>query len=377
MKKVLEIAFGLFVGMTLGFLIAGIGVVMFTDTTVAEFIDNMLSSLFDIRRLAVIVVAVVAGVVSVAISVPLHEAGHLLCGLLTGYKFVSFRIFNFTFVRIDGRLRIKRYAVAGTAGQCLLLPPDKSPEQIPTGWYNIGGVLANMLAVAVMLPLLLVEMPPLAAEAVMIFIIVNAFMLLLNGVPMRIGGVGNDGYNMRLLRCSSVSKQGFVSQLRSNAMIQAGVRLKDMPREWFVTEGEIDYGNALEVSLPVMQASILVDEGKNGEALAAFEALNARRESLISLYVNEIKCELVYLMLLAGRKEDAAALLDKELRKYISLYRNVMSSKQRVLCAEALLLDNDREGATAIYDNLYSHSSDYLLQGEVKSDLALMRAMLG
>ncbi|MDE6367400.1 MAG: hypothetical protein K2L33_07440, partial [Muribaculaceae bacterium] len=163
MKKVLELVAGLLVGIILGFLIAGIGVVVFTDTTVAVFIDNMLSSLVDIRLLAAIVVAVVAGVVSFAISVPLHEAGHLLCGLLTGYKFVSFRIFNFTFIRTEGRLKVKRYAVAGTAGQCLLLPPDKSPEQVPTGWYNIGGVLANMLAVAVMLPLLLVEMPPLAA----------------------------------------------------------------------------------------------------------------------------------------------------------------------------------------------------------------------
>lgn len=377
MKKVLELAAGLLVGIILGFLIAGIGVVVFTDTTVAEFIDNMLSTSLDTRLPAAIAVTVVAGVVSFAISVPLHEAGHLLCGLLTGYRFVSFRIFNFTFIRTDGRLKVKRYAVAGTAGQCLLLPPDKSLEQIPTGWYNLGGVLANMLTVAVMIPLLFVDLHPLAVVAVVIFMIVNAFMLLLNGVPMRIGGIGNDGYNMLLLRRSSVSKQGFVSQLRSNAMIQAGVRPKDMPREWFVTEGEIDYGNALEASLIVMQASILVDEGKNGEALAAFEALYARRDSLIQLYVNEIKCELVYLMLLAGRKEDAAVLLDKELRKYIDQYRKVMSSKQRVLCAEALLMNNDREGATAIYDSLESHSNDYLLQGEVKSDLALMKAMLG
>lgn len=377
MKKVLELVAGLLVGIILGFLIAGIGVVLFTDTTVAEFIDNMLKTSLDTQLLAAIAVIVVAGVVSFAISVPLHEAGHLLCGLLTGYRFVSFRIFNLTFIRTEGRLKVKRYAVAGTAGQCLLLPPDKSLEQIPTGWYNLGGVLANMLAVAVMIPLLFVDLHPLAVVAVVIFIIVNVFMLLLNGVPMRIGGVGNDGYNMLLLRRSRASKQGFVSQLRSNAMIQAGVRPKDMPREWFVTEGEIDYGNALEASLIVMQASILVDEGKNGEALAAFEALYARRDSLIQLYVNEIKCELVYLMLLEGRKEDAAALLDKELRKYIDQYRKVMSSKQRILCAEALFLNNDRECATAIYDNLDSHSNDYLLQGEVKSDLALMKAMLG
>ena len=73
----------------------------------------------------------------------------------------------------------------------------------------------------------------------------------------------------------------------------------------------------------------------------------------------------------------AAALLDDKLRKYIEAYRKVMSSKERILCAVALKLDNDKEKALSIYENLKSRESDYLLQGEVKSDLTIMRDMLG
>ena len=52
-----------------------------------------------------------------------HEAGHLVFGLLTGYKFSSFRILSFLWQKEDDGLKLKRLKVAGTAGQCLMAPP--------------------------------------------------------------------------------------------------------------------------------------------------------------------------------------------------------------------------------------------------------------
>ena len=93
--------------------------------------------------------------------------------------------------------------------------------------------------------------------------------------------------------------------------------------------------------------------------------------------MNEIACELAFCAMATGRQERAVELLDKKLRKYIDDYCRVMSSKQRVLCAVALYIDGDRDKAQAIYDALYAGREDYLLQGEVKSDLAIMRKILG
>lgn len=53
-----------------------------------------------------------------------------------------------------------------------------------------------------------------------------------------------------------------------------------------------------------------------------------------------------------------------------------MSSKQRILCAIALYIDNDRAEAVTIYDNLRQRAGDYLLQGEVKSDIAITKSIL-
>lgn len=54
----------------------------------------------------------------------------------------------------------------------------------------------------------------------------------------------------------------------------------------------------------------------------------------------------------------------------------MMSAKQRLLCAIALHLENDRDKAEAIYRSLESNSDQYLLQGEVKGDLDLMKNLL-
>lgn len=375
MKTVIKLIGGLLAGGLIGLLIGGLIVVLFTDTTWAEYIDKYYS--IDISEgVAVFLVAVVSMVVSFLVLVPVHELGHLVCGLLTGYRFVSFRIFNYTVLKADGRFRVKKFAVAGTGGQCLLTPPDLPLEKIPTGWYNFGGVLANIIVIAVALPFFLLPLNPFVAEALGVFVAVDALMLLLNGIPMMANGVGNDGYNMKLLRKNLRSRQGIVNQLRANALIQNGVRPKDMPEEFFEDPKDIDYRNALEVSIPLMYSSRLVDEMKYAEALECLETLYSHREEIMPLYTKEIACELAFLYLRTGQPEKASELLDKDLRKYIETYRKMMSSKERLLCAIALYLEKDESKAREIFTDLKSRQDEYLLQGEVRSDLALMEDML-
>ena len=68
--------------------------------------------------------------VSFALQIILHETGHLIGGLLTGYKFCSFRIGNLQLQRENGALRFRRLKLAGTGGQCLMTPP----EPVPVRW---------------------------------------------------------------------------------------------------------------------------------------------------------------------------------------------------------------------------------------------------
>lgn len=337
LKSIIKIIYALAIGVAVGFLVAGVFVVCFTDTTFYEFINDLMSTSFS-ESLLVGFVGLLAFVASMAILVPVHEAGHLVCGLLSGYKFVSFRIFNWTIIKLDGKLCVKGFAVAGTGGQCLLTPPDLPLGRIPTGWYNFGGVLFNIIAISLALPLLFIKMHPIVEECVYMFILAGVFLILMNGIPMKISGAGNDGYNMIALKKAPLSKRGFVDALRANALIQKGARPKDMPSEWFIIPDNIDYTNQLEVSIPMMAASRFVDEMKYQDALAEFEKLYTHRDRIIPLFLKEIACELVFLRLVCGDIEGAKELLDKDLKTYVETFRKVMSSKERILCVIALIL---------------------------------------
>lgn len=375
LKSIVKIIAGLLGGIVIGLLIAALGLVGFTDTSFPEFIEDLLSAGFA-ESMGAAGIGVLAFVVSSLFLIPIHEAGHLVCGLLSGYGFVSFRIFSYTVIKAGGRLRIKRFAVANTGGQCLMTPPALPLEEIPTMFYNFGGVLANIVAVLLVLPMLYLCDNPFLIESVVVFIFTGIMMILFNGIPMRISGAGNDAYNMLSLRKNMVAKLGMVNALRMNALIQNGIRPKDMPGELFEVPDAVDYGNPLEVSLPMAAASRHVDEMRYDEAKVEFEELYENRGGMIGLYVKEIACELVFLRLMCGDKEGALELFDNDLRKYIEQFRKMMSSKERILCAVSLLIDNDRARAVAIYENLRSRKGEYLLQGEVRSDLALMREMI-
>lgn len=213
-------------------------------------------------------------------------------------------------------------------------------------------------------------------ECLFIFILIGAILIIMNGIPMKLGGAGNDAYNMIALRKDMIAKRGFVNALRINCEAQNGIRLKDMPESWFEVPENIDYKNQLEVSIPLSAASRLVDMMDFQAGQRMYEDVYAHKKSIIPLYLQEIECELIFLRLVNGEKDEAESLLTPEMKKYIEAYCKVMSSKQRILCAMALYIDQDREKALSIYENLQSREKDYLLQGEVKSDLAIMRKIL-
>lgn len=265
----------------------------------------------------------------------------------------------------------------GTAGQCLLAPPELPLERIPTGWYNFGGVFANILAVIAILQIFWLSANSFVIESAAVFCLAGVFMIILNGVPMKIAGSNNDGYNMLYLRKNLTGKRGFIDALRINALLQSGVRLKDMPDEWFEIPAEINYKDPFEVSIPLTAASRYIDKLDFDASLALFKKIYEEKEKLIAIYRQEIACELIFLRLVTGNTEGAAELLTEQTKKYIETYRRTMSSKERVMCAIYLYKDKDREKAKSVYDSLLARKDDYLLQGEVASDIAAMSALIG
>ena len=86
---------------------------------------------------------------AIAVQLIIHEAGHLVFGLMSGYTFSSFRIFSLMFMRKDGRIIRKKLSIAGTGGQCLMAPPDLQDGKMPVALFNLGGSFMNLIASAI------------------------------------------------------------------------------------------------------------------------------------------------------------------------------------------------------------------------------------
>lgn len=375
--RILKLIIALAIGIIGGLSIAGVGLYFVEDMPVSVFLDK-LAAFGVLRFVGIFLSAAIATALAVYLQIILHEGGHLVCGLATGYKFVSFRIFSLTIIRKDGKLCLRRFCVDGTGGQCLLTPPDLPFDKIPTMLYNLGGVMSNIMfsIIAVVLLVAIDDMPDLLMMFLVMFTIMGVIMALMNGIPMNIGGISNDAKNALMLGKDLKSKQIFVTQLRTNALVQNGVRPKDMPGEWFMADGEIDYSNALQASARIMYAGWLIDKEQWQEAYEVLEDMEAHKDKIVGLFANELDCELIFTALVTGKTERAKELLTDKLLAYINRFKGVMSSKQRLLCAMALYIDQDAAKAKEIYDNVCAMSDGYLMQGEVISDIAIMKAML-
>lgn len=378
MKQALKLVGMFLVGILLGVMVSGAGIALFTDMTLAAFFGK----LFRLHIAEVIgfpLLFICFFLITLFLQVTLHEAGHLICGLASGYRFVSFRIFNFTWIRKDGKWVLKRFSVAGTGGQCLLAPPDRPEEEIPVCGYNMGGVMMNILTALVALGFLLwMEDLPFMLSVFLVFgVIIGLFLGVTNGVPMKLGGIGNDAYTLRLLRHNPATKHALILQLRINALIQEGMRPKDMPEEWFKQDvATIDYKDILQATIGLMNVSRLLDREEWEDAYRLLEDVKSHSSELIGILQQETDAELLFTALVTGRMERAGELATDKLLRYIHLYSRVSSSKQRQLFALALYQEHDREKAETIYRSVVNLREKYLMQGEVNMDIALMEVLL-
>ena len=191
----------------------------------------------------------------------IHEAGHFVFGLLSGYGFCSFRIGSFMWVKEKEKIRLKRMTLAGTGGQCLMTPPEMKDGKIPCVLYNMGGSLANIIVGLLFVGCsYLCRNIPFFEAVFLIMAIVGFGFGLINGIPLCTNLINNDGSNALSLRKNKEAQRAFWIQLKVNEQMTNGMRLKDMPQEWFEFPDQEKIENSLIAAIGVLSCNRLMDE---------------------------------------------------------------------------------------------------------------------
>ncbi|MDE5965918.1 MAG: M50 family metallopeptidase [Lachnospiraceae bacterium] len=251
-----------------------------------------------------------------------HEFGHLIAGLLTGYRFVSFRVGKLVLVKENGKLTTKKMTLKGTSGQCLMCPPPSKPEEMEDTWYLLGGPLANMVLASLSMYLYSIFTYTLATYIVFFLGGISGLICcIMNLFPMKAGGMVNDGYNIFITGRNAHAKAALYYCLTANAQMSEKEQLSDISEELLSGIKEFSYEditNVGEGNLFSLCSLIYLAEGEYEAAEACSRRL-FETEGVLGLFKYEAQCDLLYHELIgACRQEEIKKLYTKELKKYIN-----------------------------------------------------------
>ncbi len=304
------------------------------------------------------------------IQAVIHEGGHLIFGLLTGYEFVSFRIGSVMFIKERGKLRVKLYNIVGTGGQCLMMPPHWN-EKIPFRLYNLGGCITNFVSALVFLFIFINLDSGLMKILFGMLSAVGFGNVLLNGIPLQVGGISNDGRNALILGKNEVSLRAFWLQLYVNGLMAEGERIRNMPLDWFfLPEGE-GLNDPIICTVGVMRYNYFYDIHDFSAAEETAEYM-LKAPGLLGVHRNELLCELLFLRILRGAESsEIDSLNTPALDKYIRSTANYVS-RRRLVYAYQLLYRRNITLAKKCRELFDKTVKSYPFSGEIENELEVM-----
>lgn len=312
-------------------------------------------------------------IIGIFLQVIIHETGHLIFGLLSGYKFSSFRISSLIFVKENDQLKIKKLKIAGTGGQCLMTPPDLIDGKMPVVLYNLGGSILNIILSTIFAVIsFFTASIPLLSMSMLIIAVIGVAFALINGVPMRLGLVDNDGYNAFSLTRNPKALKAFWISLKANAQIATGVRIKDLPAEWFEMPDCEDLKNSMVATQGALSCNYLLDTKRFVEAKEQISYLLNAESGIVGLTRNGLICDQIYLEIITdNQREVVEALLTKEQKKFMKQMKN-HPSIIRTQFVISLLFDKDCSKAAKFKEQFNKAAKSYPYHSELQSELELM-----
>ncbi len=373
-KKWLKPLQGFGIGVLIGLCFIG---TLFAVPELRHFITGEMSERGMLFFMAYWFGAMLVCVVAVFLQIIFHEAGHLVFGLLSGFRMVSFRVANIILVRHDEGWQFGRFSIAGTGGQCLMEPKIddvKDAHQMPYAWYLAGGVIANAVVVIVSVIILSMHIAGVVVSCLLAMLVLTGiYLAITNGIPMKIGGVANDGDNIRTLKRDVEARRLLWIQLKANAVYTRGKRFCDMPEEWFALSDNADAGDYLNATIIGMRASREIERLNFEAAYTDLRRLRAAGSRLLEVLQRETACELLLPAIISHRpRYEIEALMDKRTEEYARTYANYMLSRAVTVYVYERFVKRDVKATEKALQHFERMASRYPTKGEQRSCNELM-----
>ena len=307
------------------------------------------------------------------IQIIIHEAGHLVFGLATGYRFNSYRIFNLMWLKEDGKIRFRKLSVAGTGGQCLMNPPDLQDGKMPVMLYNFGGAILNLISALIFSGAALLCPAWSFGQVVLLFLaLIGTAFALMNGLPLGTGAVNNDGRNALDISRNPEALRAFWIQMKVNELISRGIRVRDMPEEWFEMPSDEGMQNGIIATVGVLACNRMMDEMRFEEADRLMAHVLANNNGVVGLYRVLLTCDRMFVEMIGkNRRNVLDGMLTKEQQKIMKAMKQY-PSVLRTEYAYALLSEKDTGKAEDALKRFRKAADAYPYPGEIRAEQELI-----
>ncbi len=275
---------------------------------------------------------------------------------------------KFEEVYLRRKFALKKYKIPGTVGQCLLCPPSyKNPHRVPYEAYLYGGGIANLVSIPFACIFLLLF--PSHWWVVAIFSVTALVTALQNLIPLKINGLPNDGYTIKMCKEDPHTHAAFVYQMRIIAALGDGISVGDMPEEWFYAKfplSERMTTNTIIANLWAFTGDRFLIHGELFQAKIIYEAL-ANAKGLYPLLRQEGVYRFLFTMISEGRVEQtkiypipqAMRKSAKQLEKYFPTYSCFRYAYSKLVSERGKIMKE----SMATFEKLAKH---YPMEGEIE-----------
>lgn len=315
----------------------------------------------------IMISSIVSLFVAFLLTIIIHEAGHLVCGLITGYKYLLFRVGSLSLIKRRNKFEFKKFSIQGTGGQCILMPPDSDdPKKVPCFLYHLGGGLFNFLTAVIAFPIAFATHSNILRPFFLVLGMLSFFQALMNLIPIK-GQIPNDGYNILMMLRKPAERVAMYKTLKVNGLLFNGSTPSQIPPELYELGAEGFY----DVVEKVLKGEAHIDslDFEGAEKLFSESADN----NTIKYYQLESRSELMFCKIMNGAPaEEIDKIYDTELANFITAAGKTLISKRRQMYAYQLLYKHDEEAAEKEYQAAMKLKDTYPIEGEVTAELKLL-----
>ena len=145
-----------------------------------------------------------------AVHLVAHETGHFIGGVISKYRLLCLQLGPMLIIKNQNN-KIEFKWKPSLSGQCIMIPPDA--EALRFKAYNLGGVIANLLMVALSLLFLLCD--SFYCSFIMVELLcVGIQKVAVNLIPHTTNSIPNDGYVVKLLNRNAAVQRDYAMYLQ-------------------------------------------------------------------------------------------------------------------------------------------------------------------